>query len=134
MKFPDLPLTFLNDFSLQITLLSKISPKEKHCRAVIFLDINLYSSFSGVLLGMACDRLPTSDFTLRHYISASTFLLLSGLATYGCLVILGYDPLWSVALAMKWCKEKDWIHLNTTLFAALITDAGSLLGKPRRQA
>ena len=59
---------------------------------------------------------------------AALLLLISGLAVYKILNVLGLDPSSTVKLALKFCQEPSWIHLDTTPFFCLIRDTSVLFG------
>ena len=59
---------------------------------------------------------------------ASMSMLLFAFLFYCLLLLLGYDPSITVEFAKKWCKEKRWVHLDTTPFYAVIRDCASLFG------
>lgn len=54
--------------------------------------------------------------------------LLIGVMLYYLLQFLDLNPLATVNLALEHCKSRDWVHLDTTLFFAIIRDAGCLTG------
>ena len=59
---------------------------------------------------------------------ASMSMLLFAFLFYCLLLLLGYDPSITVEFAKKWCKEKRWVHLDTTPFYAVVRDCASLFG------
>ena len=59
---------------------------------------------------------------------ASLTLLLGGLGIYHALRLTGLDPEFSVALATRYCKERSWVHPDTTPFYSLMRSTGTLLG------
>ncbi|XP_061562585.1 glucose-6-phosphatase a, catalytic subunit, tandem duplicate 1 isoform X2 [Phycodurus eques] len=65
---------------------------------------------------------------LRTY--AFTTLLLTSFAVgfYLLLKALGVDLLWTLAKAQRWCARAEWVHLDSTPFASLLRNMGSLLG------
>ena len=75
------------------------------------------------------NSVPISALRPFHYMALTAGLSLFAWATYCLLQLLGLDPLWSVALATKWCTLKEWIHLDTTLFYSLVRDVSSLAGE-----
>ena len=69
--------------------------------------------------------LPNSKISLS---TASALSLLSGVGIYYGLQIIGLDPEFSVPLAMAYCQERSWVHLDTTPFYSLMRSTGALLG------
>ncbi|OUC47830.1 PAP2 family protein [Trichinella nativa] len=47
---------------------------------------------------------------------------------YVFMILLGVEPDWSVKMAMKWCQNREWVHLNTTPLNALFRDTGAIIG------
>lgn len=41
---------------------------------------------------------------------------------------IGVDPSWSVKFALKWCDNRDWVHLNTSPLSALFRNSGAIIG------
>lgn len=66
--------------------------------------------------------------TRSNYIWTSVFLFCSALVTYLSLNLLGFDADWSVAKAIKFCQESEWIHLSTSPLFTLMRYTGFLLG------
>lgn len=84
---------------------------------------------AGLLLAVASYQFRSMDYlSLKFYLITSLMLLFVGLLIFLVIQLAGIDPFWSLTLAEKWCQNKDWIHLDTTLFAAIIRDASSLVG------
>lgn len=42
--------------------------------------------------------------------------------------MIGLDPFWSIAKAVKWCANKDWVHPDTSLFFSIVRDISTLSG------
>ncbi|XP_051927492.1 glucose-6-phosphatase a, catalytic subunit, tandem duplicate 1 isoform X2 [Hippocampus zosterae] len=61
---------------------------------------------------------------------AFTTLLLTSFAVgfYLLLKILGVDLLWTLEKAQRWCARAEWVHMDSTPFASLLRNMGSLLG------
>ena len=55
-------------------------------------------------------------------------MLFIALLLYYLLMVFKLNPLSSVDLAIMHCKRKAWVHLDTTLFFAIIRDVGCLTG------
>ena len=94
----------------------------------------------GLLVGYALEQLSSkSDIFLSklqwihqqnwiNLLLASMSLLLGGLGIYYGLLVVGLDPEFSVALATKYCKERSWVHPDTTPFYSLMRSTGAVLG------
>ena len=92
---------------------------------VVGYTIDKVSSRSAVFLTKLQWTLPSSK--INFYIS-SVVLLLSGVGIYYGLQMVGLDPEFSVPLAMEYCQERSWVHLDTTPFYSLMRSTGALLG------
>ncbi|XP_077481151.1 glucose-6-phosphatase a, catalytic subunit, tandem duplicate 1 isoform X2 [Stigmatopora argus] len=65
---------------------------------------------------------------LRIY-TFTTFLLTTfAVGFYILLKALGVDLLWTLQKAQKWCARAEWVHMDSTPFASLLRNMGSLLG------
>ncbi|XP_010633840.1 glucose-6-phosphatase isoform X2 [Fukomys damarensis] len=68
------------------------------------------------------------DASLKKYVLV-TFLLLSfAIGLYLLLRALGVDLLWTLEKAKRWCERPEWVHIDTTPFASLLKNLGTLLG------
>lgn len=47
---------------------------------------------------------------------------------YLLLRVLGVDLLWTLEKARRWCERPEWVHIDTTPFASLLKNLGTLLG------
>lgn len=65
---------------------------------------------------------------LRKYISVTLFLLFFAVGFYVLLKAVGVDLLWTMAKAQKWCIHPDWVLLDSTPFASLLRNMGTLFG------
>lgn len=87
----------------------------------------------GALLGALTARLVTEHVPMErlhrsHFAQLTGFMFASALATYALLRLSGFDPLWSVDKAMRWCVKKEYIHLDTTPFFSMMRYLGFCLG------
>ncbi|XP_069763403.1 glucose-6-phosphatase catalytic subunit 1-like [Narcine bancroftii] len=65
---------------------------------------------------------------LKSYLQITLFLFSFALGFYLLLKVLGVDLLWSVEKAQRWCARAEWIHIDTTPFAGLVRNMGTLFG------
>ncbi len=78
------------------------------------------------MIGEIFDRLHLESLSFGRYLFFTAFFFLSIYGEYTFLCGLGFDPMWSMNLAMKWCADETWLHLDTTLFYAVARDVGAL--------
>jgi glucose-6-phosphatase len=82
----------------------------------------------GVAVGMLVSNLDTDSVKQKHFIWGTGALILSALATYSLLKLLGFNPMWSVERALKWCAKREHVHLDTTPFFSMMRYCGFFLG------
>ncbi|XP_026171405.1 glucose-6-phosphatase a, catalytic subunit, tandem duplicate 1 [Mastacembelus armatus] len=66
--------------------------------------------------------------TMKNYFYTTLFLTSFAVGFYLLLRGLGVDLLWTLEKAQKWCVKPEWVHLDTTPFASLLRNMGSLFG------
>ena len=66
--------------------------------------------------------------SLRHYIYTTVLLLSVALGLYLLLRGAGVDLLWTLDKAQNWCLNPEWVHMDTTPFARLFRNTGTLFG------
>lgn len=66
--------------------------------------------------------------SLKNYFNVTLFLLSFAVGLYVLLKALGVDLLWTLEKAQRWCVNPAWVHLDTTPFASLLRNMGTLFG------
>lgn len=66
--------------------------------------------------------------SLKQYFNTTLFLLSFAVGFYVLLKILGVDLLWTLEKAQKWCINPAWVHMDSTPFASLLRNMGTLFG------
>lgn len=66
--------------------------------------------------------------SMNKYLIITAFLTSFAIGFYVVLKALGVDLLWTLDKAQKWCVKPEWVHLDTTPFASLLRNMGSLFG------
>ncbi|KAL7857560.1 hypothetical protein SRHO_G00164590 [Serrasalmus rhombeus] len=66
--------------------------------------------------------------SLHRYFNVTLFLLVFAVGFYVLLKALGVDLLWTLEKAQKWCNHPTWVHMDTSPFASLLRNMGSLFG------
>uniref|UniRef100_A0AAY4C499 Glucose-6-phosphatase n=1 Tax=Denticeps clupeoides TaxID=299321 RepID=A0AAY4C499_9TELE len=66
--------------------------------------------------------------SLRRYFNVTLFLLSFAVGFYVLLKALGVDLLWTLEKAQRWCVHPEWVHMDTTPFASLLRNMGTLFG------
>uniref|UniRef100_A0A8C2A2M3 Glucose-6-phosphatase a, catalytic subunit, tandem duplicate 1 n=1 Tax=Cyprinus carpio TaxID=7962 RepID=A0A8C2A2M3_CYPCA len=90
------------------------------------VELLVYQVISGVISGGPLLFLYSAG--LRKNISVTVFLLFFTVGFYVLLKAVGVDLLWTLAKAQKWCLNPDWVLLDTTPFASLLRNMGTLFG------
>uniref|UniRef100_A0A4W4E1A8 glucose-6-phosphatase n=1 Tax=Electrophorus electricus TaxID=8005 RepID=A0A4W4E1A8_ELEEL len=66
--------------------------------------------------------------SLQRYFNITLFLLIFAVGFYMLLKAVGVDLLWTLEKAQKWCVNPAWVHMDTTPFASLLRNMGTLFG------
>ncbi|KAL4660475.1 glucose-6-phosphatase-like [Arapaima gigas] len=66
--------------------------------------------------------------SLNKYFCTTVFLLCSAVGFYLLLKALDVDLLWTLEKANMWCAHAEWVHMDTTPFASLLRNMGTLFG------
>lgn len=66
--------------------------------------------------------------SMKKYFYTTLFLTSFAVGFYVLLKALGVDLLWTMEKAQKWCIRPEWVHLDTTPFASLLRNMGTLFG------
>ncbi|CAG2107974.1 unnamed protein product [Medioppia subpectinata] len=82
----------------------------------------------GVAVAMLVSHLDTDSFSRKQYILGTVGLFVSALSTYAMLKMMGFNPMWSVERALKWCAKREHVHLDTTPFFSMMRYTGFFLG------
>lgn len=85
----------------------------------------------GVAVAMLVSGLhsATERLSLKAYFAGTAAMFASALLTYATLLyVFGFDPLWSVQRALKWCAKREHVHLDTTPFFSMMRYTGFFLG------
>ncbi|XP_068775122.1 glucose-6-phosphatase catalytic subunit 1 [Struthio camelus] len=104
------------------------------CLSRVFIAAHFpHQVIAGVISGMAVAETfqhirSIYSASLRRYLAVTAFLLGFALGFYVLLWVLGVDLLWTLAKARRWCARPEWVHLDTTPFASLLRNLGTLLG------
>ncbi|KAG1954644.1 glucose-6-phosphatase a, catalytic subunit, tandem duplicate 1 [Pimephales promelas] len=84
---------------------------------------------SGIIVAETFSRVQwIYNASLRKYFNVTLFLLFFALGLYVLLKALGVDLLWTLAKAKKWCVNPDWVLMDSTPFASLLRNMGTLFG------
>jgi len=82
----------------------------------------------GVAVAMLVSNLDTDSFSRKQYIYGTAGLFMSAMSTYAILRMMGFNPMWSVERALKWCAKREHVHLDTTPFFSIMRYTGFFLG------
>ncbi|XP_060884475.1 glucose-6-phosphatase a, catalytic subunit, tandem duplicate 1 [Labrus mixtus] len=66
--------------------------------------------------------------SMKRYFCTTLFLTSFAVGFYLILKALGVDLLWTMEKAQKWCIKPEWVHLDSTPFASLLRNMGTLFG------
>uniref|UniRef100_H3DA90 Glucose-6-phosphatase n=1 Tax=Tetraodon nigroviridis TaxID=99883 RepID=H3DA90_TETNG len=84
---------------------------------------------SGMLVAEAFNRTRwIYGASLRSYVCTTLLLTSFAVGFYLLLRAVGVDLLWTMEKAQRWCARPEWVHLDTTPFASLLRNMGTLFG------
>ncbi|KAI3365494.1 hypothetical protein L3Q82_010578 [Scortum barcoo] len=66
--------------------------------------------------------------SMGKYSYMTLFLTSFAVCFYLLLKALGVDLLWTLEKAQRWCVKPEWVHLDSTPFASLLRNMGTLFG------
>jgi len=82
----------------------------------------------GVMIAKGVKELPVDRFRLGTYIAVTIVMFGSVAAIYAGMPFLGVDPSRTVNKAVKYCINKNWVHLDTTPLYSIMRYVGYFLG------
>ncbi|XP_056326045.1 glucose-6-phosphatase a, catalytic subunit, tandem duplicate 1 [Danio aesculapii] len=84
---------------------------------------------SGIIVAETFSRVQwIYSANLKKYFIITLFLLSFAVGFYVLLKALGVDLLWTLEKAQKWCINPAWVLMDTTPFASLLRNMGTLFG------
>ncbi|XP_017288907.1 glucose-6-phosphatase a, catalytic subunit, tandem duplicate 1 [Kryptolebias marmoratus] len=104
------------------------------CMSRIFMAAHFpHQVVGGVITGLLAAEVVSKknwiySASMTRYLVITTFLTSFAVGFYVLLKALGVDLLWTLDKAQKWCVRPEWVHLDTTPFASLLRNMGSLFG------
>lgn len=96
----------------------------------VFLGCHFpHQCLAGAILGLILAK-QVSKLNVEpvHLIATSLFVLLTAFGSFGLLQALGFDPSWTIGLAMKHCAKREYIHLDTAPFFSVMRYSAFALG------
>ncbi|XP_035951422.1 glucose-6-phosphatase catalytic subunit 1 isoform X2 [Halichoerus grypus] len=104
------------------------------CLSRIYLAAHFpHQVIAGVLSGIAVAETfrhiqSIYNASLKKYFLITFFLFGFAIGFYLLLKGLGVDLLWTLEKAKRWCERPEWVHIDTTPFASLLKNLGTLFG------
>nr|XP_040124680.1 glucose-6-phosphatase isoform X2 [Ictidomys tridecemlineatus] len=104
------------------------------CLSRIYLAAHFpHQVVAGVLSGIAVAETfhhirSIYNASLKKYFLITFFLFSFAIGFYLVLKGLGVDLLWTLEKAKRWCERPEWVHIDTTPFASLLKNLGTLFG------
>ncbi|XP_062030882.1 glucose-6-phosphatase catalytic subunit 1 [Lepus europaeus] len=104
------------------------------CLSRIYLAAHFpHQVVAGVLSGIAVAEAfrhirGIYNASLQKYFLITFFLFSFAIGFYLLLKGLGVDLLWTLEKAKRWCERPEWVHIDTTPFASLLKNLGTLFG------
>ncbi|KAM8815297.1 glucose-6-phosphatase catalytic subunit 1 isoform 2-T2 [Rhynchonycteris naso] len=104
------------------------------CLSRIYLAAHFpHQVVAGVLSGIAVAESfrhiqSIYNASLKKYFLITFFLFSFAIGFYLLLKGLGVDLLWTLEKAKRCCERPEWVHIDTTPFASLLKNLGTLFG------
>ncbi|XP_057571416.1 glucose-6-phosphatase catalytic subunit 1 isoform X2 [Hippopotamus amphibius kiboko] len=104
------------------------------CLSRIYLAAHFpHQVVAGVLSGIAVAETfrhiqSIYNASLKKYFLITFFLFSFAIGFYLLLKGLGVDLLWTLEKAKRRCERPEWVHIDTTPFASLLKNLGTLFG------
>ncbi|XP_041671668.1 glucose-6-phosphatase a, catalytic subunit, tandem duplicate 1 [Cheilinus undulatus] len=104
------------------------------CMSRIYMAAHFpHQVIAGVITGIIVSEVVSKqrciyNASMKRYFYTTLFLTSFAVGFYLLLKALGVDLLWTMAKAQKWCINPGWVHLDTTPFASLLRNMGTLFG------
>ncbi|XP_004707252.3 glucose-6-phosphatase catalytic subunit 1 [Echinops telfairi] len=104
------------------------------CLSRIFLAAHFpHQVVAGVLSGIAvaeafCRTQRIYNTSLKKYSLVTCFLFSVAIGFYLVLKGLDVDLLWTLEKAKRWCERPEWVLIDSTPFASLFRNLGTLFG------
>ncbi|KAG8008770.1 Glucose-6-phosphatase [Nibea albiflora] len=104
------------------------------CLSRVFIAAHFpHQVIAGVITGMivaeAFNRTQwIYNASMKKYFYTTFFLTSFAVGFYLLLKVVGVDLLWTLEKAQKWCVKAEWVHLDSTPFASLLRNMGTLFG------
>ncbi|XP_030629564.1 glucose-6-phosphatase a, catalytic subunit, tandem duplicate 1 isoform X2 [Chanos chanos] len=125
----------LNCRSLQLVLLALFGMVELViCMSRVYMAAHFpHQVMSGVIAGiLVAETFSRVQWiytaSLKKYMSMTLFLLTFAVGFYVLLKAVGVDLLWTLEKAQRWCVNPAWVHMDSTPFASLLRNMGTLFG------
>ncbi|XP_028990214.1 LOW QUALITY PROTEIN: glucose-6-phosphatase catalytic subunit 1-like [Betta splendens] len=104
------------------------------CMSRVYMAAHFpHQVIAGVATGLVVAQLVSSQtwlygVSMSRYFLVTLFLTSFAVGFYVLLKALGVDLLWTLDKAQRWCLRPEWVHLDSTPFASLLRNMGSLFG------
>ncbi|XP_008312712.1 glucose-6-phosphatase a, catalytic subunit, tandem duplicate 1 [Cynoglossus semilaevis] len=104
------------------------------CMSRVYMAAHFpHQVIAGVIIGvLVAESVSRSKWiyntSMKKYVSTTLLLTSIAVGFYLLLKAVGVDLLWTLDKAQKWCIRPDWVLLDSTPFASLMRNMGTLFG------
>uniref|UniRef100_A0A8P4K650 Glucose-6-phosphatase n=1 Tax=Dicentrarchus labrax TaxID=13489 RepID=A0A8P4K650_DICLA len=99
------------------------------CQCCLPFSIQTFQWILGMIVAEAFNKTQwIYNASMKKYFYTTLFLTSFAVGFYLLLKALGVDLLWTLEKAQKWCVKPEWVHLDSTPFASLLRNMGTLFG------
>lgn len=82
----------------------------------------------GIIVAKTIWEIPINHIRFSTYLTLTVVMFVTVVGTYSVMTLLGVNPSRSVAKAVKYCVNKEWVHLDTTPFFSIMRYTGFFFG------
>ncbi|XP_023263489.1 glucose-6-phosphatase-like [Seriola lalandi dorsalis] len=104
------------------------------CMSRIYMAAHFpHQVIAGVITGLLVAEVVSREkwiysASMKRYFFTTLFLTSFAVGFYLLLKAVGVDLLWTLEKAQRWCIKPEWVHLDSTPFASLLRNMGTLFG------
>ncbi|KAF0025707.1 hypothetical protein F2P81_022588 [Scophthalmus maximus] len=104
------------------------------CMSRVYMAAHFpHQVIAGVITGVLVAEVVSKEIwiysaSMKRYLFTTLFLTSFAAGFYLLLKAAGVDLLWTLDKAQRWCVRPEWVHLDSTPFASLLRNMGTLFG------
>lgn len=84
--------------------------------------------FGLIIARFVAEYIKLEDINREHFVALTSIMFTIAMGTFAILKLNGFNPLWSVDKAIRWCVNVDYLHMDTTPFFSMVRYLGFCFG------